>query len=271
MAGCHQPEILLWRNSGGGYKWLTFIDSDDFISTDFLENLLKPTIENNDLDFVHGGCTNYWNKENQYTVEQDYESTISMDKILLLEKIRGLLPSKLFSATIVEKIRLRFDERVKIAEDMIFTIEYIRHVDKYSFIEEKGYFYRRYSGSATQSSVNRDYTSQLACFKHFNQAVSDYKDAYSIEHSEIRDMQLGESIVRTAINLYRGLYPRKERLNRLHSDFNVNELSLLKYVTRNKMEKILANILKNRHYRLFDAITSMLFYIKNILVCHSFK
>ena len=36
-----------------------------------------------------------------------------------------------------------FDEKMKIAEDMHFTMQYLMHVDYYAFVTETGYYYRR--------------------------------------------------------------------------------------------------------------------------------
>lgn len=245
-----------------GFKWLTFIDADDFISVDFIEKLLKPTFENGDLDFVHGGCTNYWDKESRYSVEQYYAPITSRDKRKLLEGIRGLLHAKLFSAGLVEAVGLRFDEKVRIAEDLIFSIEYIRYVNKYAFCEERGYFYRRHASSTTQS-VKCDYDSALACFKHFYKAVKDYKTEYSITDSKVRDEQLARYIMETVFALYRNAYPRRERLYRLRVDFCDQELLLLKKGIPNKSKNALAKILMTKKYILFDTLVAFLFASKS--------
>lgn len=249
-------DYIINRN---GIKWITFIDSDDFISTDFISNLFKPVKENNNLDFVQGGCTNFYNESSLYSVEQQYQPIVDNNKKLLLDKIRGLSFSKLFSITIVKDYGLRFDERIKVAEDMIFTIEYIRYVDKYAFSNECGYYYRRHSDSITQSH-KREYTETLMCFKHFYKAVTNYKITYSISNSNIRDKQITESLLNTVFTLYRNHYPRQERLYRLRTDFNgivlsINDISIFK--------KLLIKILLSKSYILFDVIMSFLSCIKN--------
>ena len=246
----------------GGVKWVTFIDSDDFISEDFINNLLKPAVENDDLDFVQGGCTNYYNDSSKYSIEQQYESIIDNDKKLLLDKVRGLTFSKLFSLAIIEENYLRFDEQVRVAEDMIFTIEYIWYVDKYAFSNECGYYYRRHNGSITQSH-KREYAEALICFRHFYKAVADYKVEFSIDCSEIRDRQMGEYLLNAIFILYRNHYPRKERLHRLRTDFSSQELLVLKSGIPNQIKNVLAKILIYRQYALFDVIASLLFSIKS--------
>lgn len=247
----------------GGYAWLTFIDSDDFISSNYIENLLILT-KTHELNFIHAGYTNYDDDSANESIEQEYAPIVSEDKTFLLEKVRGLLPSKLFSSMLIEKIGLRFDENIRIAEDMIFTIEYIRHVDRYAFCSEFGYYYRRHRDSLTRSH-KRGYLESLACFDHFYKAISEYKKTYSIDFSEVRDKQLARSVLHNAFALYSNNYPRKERLIRLSSDFSNQKLTLLKNGSMGLINNILASLLLHKQYILFDVITSFLFSIKTKL------
>lgn len=259
--GVSSARNVALENVTGGVKWITFIDSDDFVANDYIQNLLKQTKEDSELDFVQGGCTNYRDSSSTYDIEQEYESVISNDKADLLERMRGLLHSKLFLAALIEKIGLRFDERIRIAEDMIFTIEYIRHVNKYAFCSERGYYYRRHSSSATQSQ-KREYAEMLVGFRLFYKVVTDYKNAHSIRRSEVRDKQLSRYVLNTMFALYRNAYSRKERLNRLRTDFTRQDLSLLKHGNPNKVSNILAKLLRYRQYILFDLIVWGLFTIR---------
>jgi hypothetical protein len=80
------------------------------------------------------------------SINQSYEYYIGDDKNILLQKLRGLPFSKLFRLENVKHwsdgLPLRFDEKMKIAEDMAFTLDYILHITKYCFIPEVGYYYR---------------------------------------------------------------------------------------------------------------------------------
>lgn len=40
-------------------KWITFIGSDDFMNTNYIENLYEPVIKDLKLEFVHGSAS-FW-------------------------------------------------------------------------------------------------------------------------------------------------------------------------------------------------------------------
>ena len=131
-------------------EWITFIDGDDFVSPSFIEELYAPITKDYSLSFVHGGCVNYF--ENGHTsINQQFEFYKGNDKSLLFESFRGLVFSKLFKKEIINKQSIRFDERIKIAEDYIFTLEYIFYVDNFVLSNSIGYYYYMRIGSATKS------------------------------------------------------------------------------------------------------------------------
>ena len=82
-------------------KWVVFIDADDLISPSFLYNLIAPVLDDNALDIVLGGCTNYHNQE-VIGIEQRYEDFLSQDMAFILDHFRGLICSKLLKMEILK-------------------------------------------------------------------------------------------------------------------------------------------------------------------------
>ena len=136
------------RNLGLEYaqgEWVTFVDSDDYIESGFLEGLYIPIERGEDVDFVHGGCVNV-KKEEFIAINQSYEYYVGDDKGVLFKELRGLIVSKLFRLDIIrcysDEFSLLFDEKMKIAEDMAFTLDYVLRVKRFSLVPEIGYCYR---------------------------------------------------------------------------------------------------------------------------------
>lgn len=140
-------------------EWVTFIDSDDFVSPTFLKGLYTPIANGERLDFVQGGCTN-WKNGRSAGINQKYDYYIGEEHEILFRKFRGLAISKLFRLEAIKSWSngkgLHFDEEMKIAEDMAFTLDYILNVSRYAFVPEIGYYYRLDNmGSATKNSNKR--------------------------------------------------------------------------------------------------------------------
>ena len=153
--------------------WLTFIDGDDWIAPDFLASMYAPVQADLSLDFVHAGCRNYVEGVG-YSINQQYAFEQSSDPVVLMNRFRGLIVSKLFKNSIIRERQLRFDEQMKIAEDYAFTLDYLAFVHRYCFVEATGYFYRLRSGSATQSAKRRDVQEQLAGLAHHIASLTAY-------------------------------------------------------------------------------------------------
>lgn len=155
-------------------EWLTFIDSDDWIAPDFIASLMAPIMANPALDFIHGGCQNY--QENVgYSINQRYDYYSGEDACVLLNQFRGLVVSKLFKKSIISNFNLHFDEQMKIAEDYVFTLDYLAFVRRYCFIESTGYFYRYRPNSATKSGKRREAKEQLAGLAHHITSLQNYQ------------------------------------------------------------------------------------------------
>ena len=246
-------------------EWITFIDSDDYIQPGFLEGLYAPIVQGEDVDFIHGGCVNVKNGE-IFSINQSYEYYVGDDKNILFQKLRGLTVSKLFRLENVKHWSdgqpLRFDEKMKIAEDMVFTLDYALHVSRYALVPEKGYCYRIDNmQSVTKSNKVIPYEIQLNSFLHYYKSVTSLIETHNINPSiaQIRQKHLCRQIKTACLCLYKNKYTRKQRIEHLKTDFNINHLSLLKYKESSSLMNCLFGLLQLRCYSLFDFITSLLY------------
>lgn len=243
-------------------EWVTFVDADDWIAETFIQGLYKPISECEDVDFVQGGCLNYANGE-VVGINQKYDDYIGNDYAKLFAEFRGLAISKLFKATLfrTESGYLYFDEKIAIAEDMLFTLEYLPRVEKYAFVEETGYYYRKDNPhSATTAKRKSNYEAELYSFRRKYKAVMDYKTLRNLadEACSLRYEQCGRAVRGCVLSLYKGDYERSYRLQHLTSDFAEKEKNLLEYVKFDIVERLLFHLFRNGHYKNFDFLLSVL-------------
>lgn len=252
-------------------EWVTFIDSDDIIAITYLENLIQPIIKDKSLDFVHGGFSFYYNQE---IAGKGYRPLpkVGSDKSYLLNNFQGYITSKLFLRGIINSwkkdVKLTFDENMKIAEDYAFTLDYLCNVEKYCFIDEIGYYYRKDNVlSATNTSRNYQYIYALASYRHQSSSMQEFlKRSHISENScEKRLKEIGDNLISTVFALYRcGETKRAYRINHLKNDFTEDDLKFLKYSINISTKGILSALLKAKFFLLFDLFTYSAFVVKKL-------
>lgn len=245
-------------------EWITFIDSDDYIQPGFLEGLYAPITEGEYVDFVHGGCVNVKNEE-IVSVNQSYDLYVGVDKNILFQKLRGLTVSKLFR---LENVKLwsdgqplRFDEKMKIAEDLAFTLDYALYVKRYALVPEKGYCYRIDNmQSATKSNKVEKYDTALHSFQHLYNSITTFiiKCNVSTEIANIRLTHLAYQLQNVCLSLYHNKHSRTDRIKHLKSDL-IEEYLLLLNKGKGVKSKLFLLVAKKQIY-LFDFIVSLILY-----------
>ena len=134
------------RNEGlkmaNGY-YIAFIDSDDIVSKNYIETLVE-NIEKSKSEL----STALQTKEERFV---DGEYSISKDEDIQLDilgKTGGYSPMKLYILDIIKKNNLKFDQKIKACEDLLFNMQYINSIKRACIGSQKHYFYRKHSNSA---------------------------------------------------------------------------------------------------------------------------
>lgn len=165
------------RNSGMEImsgEYVTFVDSDDWIDSELIENLHRAMIKWN-VDFCKSGFIRFREDTKLKTVHymEEYFSGDEARKKLLPRMI-GSSPSQhdsvemcvcgaLYKTKIIKEYRVVFpSERILISEDMVFNIDYMQYSTGGLLIPVEGYMYRYNPVSLT--SQYRDDRFKAVCF-----------------------------------------------------------------------------------------------------------
>lgn len=207
----HARNIGLKESKG---KYVTFVDADDRIHKDYLNNLFQ-CISLSEADLVISGIEKYWKsvcdrgKRTSYRKENvniPFQGTIELTNILPeFVKIQsetglfGFCVSKILPRKQIGDIR--FDETLKLAEDLDFYLKIYDRIDTVYF-DSKPYYY--YLQEAENSTVIVDddkinYYSQfliLLRMKHFLQK----RNSYFGENEKILNQKLNDYIYFTLIH-----------------------------------------------------------------------
>ena len=135
-------------------KYVTFIDSDDWVSSDLISHMYEAT-ENNQVDFCKSGFQRVKHNGEIVSVTQYKEEIYEGERAAkeLLPRLVGSSPEKhdslemcvcgvLYNADIIKTNGIRFpSERELISEDLVFNIDYLQHANGACSIDAVDYFY----------------------------------------------------------------------------------------------------------------------------------
>ena len=116
-------------------KLLMFVDSDDFVKPDFINNYVKMQSES-DADVIIGGIAleekgkSIVNKVPSLK-ERDEDSI--WDNICVNQEIYGYIPAKIYKTDIIKKNSIRFNTKMYSQEDLNFNLSVYEQCKKNNF------------------------------------------------------------------------------------------------------------------------------------------
>lgn len=179
-------------------KYVTFIDSDDYVDNDLIKNLYNG-IRKNNADTCIAGFKRV-NDAGEVLYRETYDNIVYTNEECindLLVRMLGSSPSKsdsirmsvwnvLFSVDIIKENGLKFvSEREIISEDIIFDIDYYQHAKKVVLINTASYNYRVNDSSLTNKyRQDRFYKSKILyneLYERINKIYKNIEPTYRIQ------------------------------------------------------------------------------------------
>lgn len=170
-------------------EWIVFVDSDDTVKPNYIEDLYKETIKDHSVVIVVSGVSVYRKESWSEDVSFPYQTTLVRDYQTLFSNIRlhkyGFSVGKLYKSSIIKNNLLRFDEKVCIAEDMMFMMNYLitsfqcSTDTKITFIKECNYCYQIHDGSLSTSvsSFQQEYYS----YNKYKETITSLTETFHID------------------------------------------------------------------------------------------
>lgn len=129
-------------------EYIMFVDSDDYLKNNYISRMIKD-IEKYELRV----CSYYFEypdikkiKPQKYDEEKTENETIEIMKddfiTLYSRQLLNLVWNKIYYANIIKENNILFDENVTKGEDLLFNLEYIKHINtNIAVINEPLYYY----------------------------------------------------------------------------------------------------------------------------------
>lgn len=139
-------------------EYLQFLDADDWITPEATA-LFVHAAEENRADLV---ISDFYRVVDGWTARKgsiDEEGVLSREEFAACmakspaDYYYGVIWNKFFRRDLVEKYKLRMDEKLRWCEDFIFNLEYILHTERIFVLRAPTYYYVKTEGSLVQQGL----------------------------------------------------------------------------------------------------------------------
>ena len=213
--------------------FITFVDSDDWVDSDYLKILINTQILFNS-DIVISGLIDYFGNENIKPEYSNFSINLSKEecfkKILLQDDIDVNATAKLYRKSLFSKIRY---VKGQLYEDINIIDKIIENADNITYTKYKGYFYLQRQGSIMYGNFTKERLSLLEATERLIKLMEMkypnnvpyairryvYCNFHLLGRSILDDSNLEYSVIfrnniikYTKIILFTKLYSKKEKL-----------------------------------------------------------
>lgn len=173
-------------------KWVTFVDSDDTINSDYIENLVTTNPLFDKWTLAVSGATRIDRNTNICRWKQEFDNrqiqlmSLSkkdyqpLDSILLFGTILG----KLYNLEIIRSKDIQFNEQLSLNEDQLFFFKYLKYINKIVSNNNVGYNYYT-DGSASLSTSRHPYNKRITAYKELHQVYQVLLNKFKLQPSAL--------------------------------------------------------------------------------------
>ena len=264
MLSSYDSRISVFHKKNGGVSsarnlgikeakgvFLTFVDSDDWLDTDYLKNF---RVESISADFYISGALYDINGKpfSQKTyIEENAESINSIVSIFFEQGLKnnGYPWGKLFLLKIIRDNKLFFDEELTINEDHVFVFEYYLLIHSLYLTNNAGYHYlvNDNSGRKLSDKINT-YQELIRANNIFKVLVQKIAKKWDISYEKL--------------DILKGDFIYEHRLNALKSTLLLNDFSNYKietkfwrtneYIPKSRTLRIVIFVIRRIRYSIFS-------------------
>lgn len=242
-------------------EYIFFVDSDDILFEDSIERLIE-NIAFDKSDLVIGGYVEV-DKDNVYIRERSIPEVLTLIttidefkakfEFIFEKRIINPLWNKLFNKKLLDKYRIRFDEKISIGEDLLFILDFIDYSKLIRIKNIKVYKYRINTTNSLSSKINvKDYENRKLIFKRIERFIGQNDKNFIYEKFLLESV---EGIVSIDKN-YRKIEMKeilndnvlREYLNKINRKQLTKYAQIVIFLLKHKMVNTTINFIKFKRY-----------------------
>lgn len=142
-------------------EWIAFVDADDKLLPLYLAEFLDYA----DCDLIVGGHIEFGEYNNEHKIVESIKINLNTGAVDILDfdkkynkhNMVFYYPwGKLFKASIIQRNKIRFNTKMKLAEDYCFVIDFVSHGNFIKLVSANNYCYYRVKMANRRYSMNYD-------------------------------------------------------------------------------------------------------------------
>ncbi len=244
---------------------IMFVDPDDYLFPEadgFLKKALNEYGDKDQILFRYLKVYNNGNTEKMKESKKDYRD---YNEMIFYNALIGYWASsctlQLFKTSIINKHCLRFDESMRLAEDLNFTLDYIMHSQSYAAFNENIYAYYQRDNSSLGKHYERDWQDYIKFINKCFELVEYRK--MNLDKNQFQDMYFFHFriVIRHFIDFYYHL-PLREFKIKCRKILSIPEIKDV--IDRSRKYIFLYFYVKCRMYTLFWVAAHALKLLKKI-------
>lgn len=235
------------KESSGEY--LIFIDIDDYIEKNYLDNLMRETLE--EYDLVTTGYIDI-SKYGTFRLNDFCKENNILECIF--NGVGGTLWGKRFKKSIITNKKIRLNPDIYMCEDQLFVLEYVLNSTKFKCLEYSEYCYNRLNEESLSSKLDLDYHENLKLYlSKLEEVLLNYK-----VDNQLKDKILNKKTEAIYLSLITKIYMNKkysafEKINNLRFLSDENRIQNQKVLNSVILKKLKAKKIYRLHYLLLKS------------------
>lgn len=241
-------------------RYITFLDSDDYYSPDFLSVFDTERIY---ADFYSQGCISEYPDRKAEIRAHSLTDTpdISAFMATMLESSLICSPwAKLYLREIIDQHDLRFDENISYAEDRLFNVAYLNHCKSFYVTENAGYHYTHDNPGALTRRIHSS-AKLMAYIRQYRPLLRQLTNECQLSRETLRKAtwSYNYDLILAVINKFRETRSYIKRMAFLHS---IPKEFVKDAASQKNFPKLFRNIASAMLFPAIIAVPAISFYIR---------